>query len=293
MVEKLNQDRRSVNRVITSYYSTAESGYWNKLNGRCHYGFTPVDHAGSFDFESAQVEMERKLGETLGLPEGSRVLDAGCGWSPVARTLTEEFGYQVEGIDLMEERLRVGRQLNEEAGMRNIGQASADYHNLPFADGSFDGVYTMETLVHAASHEKVLGEFRRVLKPGGRLALFEYSIPDLNTIPRIPRSLAERVIENTGMTSLPHFTHGSWPRILEEAGFENVEAADISENVHPSWFYLWKFGIKNALGEFRKGKIGLDSVPGSAFIWPARKKLGYIISQANKPQVADHAVSDS
>lgn len=58
--------------------------------------------------EAAQIEMERLLGNTLNLPEGSLVLDAGCGYGPVARTLNEEFGYRVVGADLIHERLSEG-----------------------------------------------------------------------------------------------------------------------------------------------------------------------------------------
>lgn len=274
--------------AVIAYYDAAKEGYWNYLKGRCHYGFTPEGSKGRFDMERAQIDMEIKVGETLDLPPGSRILDAGCGYSPVARTLTEKFGYDVTGIDLIRERLHVGNQVNSDLGISDIDLANADYHNLPFADNTFDGVYTMETLVHAYDHKRVLGEFKRVLKPGGKLALFEYTIPPLDTVPnkgiRI-RDLAERVIENTGMTSLPHFTHGSFPKTLEEAGFQNAEAVDVSKNVYPSWYYLWKFAARQTFDNLRRGQLTLDKIPGSFYIWPARHKLGYVISKANKPSV--------
>lgn len=272
-------------KAVLNYYQKADKGYWGYLKGRCHYGYTAENDRRSFDMESAQLEMESKLGEALGLPRGSKVLDAGCGYSPVARTLVEEFGLEVTGIDLIHKRLNEGSKLNgRTSNISSINLVNADYHALPFADESFDGVYTMETLVHAHEFKLVLSEFLRVLKPGGKIVLFEYSIPKLSSVPIVARNLAERVIKNTGMTSLPYFTHGSFPELLKDAGFENPQAVDISRNVYSSWFYLWKFAARTTFEEFSHGRIGLDNIPGSMWIWPARHKLGYNICQANKPK---------
>ncbi|KAB8074182.1 hypothetical protein BDV29DRAFT_174117 [Aspergillus leporis] len=50
-----------------------------------------------------------------------------------------------------------------------------DYHHLELVEsGSLDGVYTIETVVHATDLDLVLSEFHRSLKPGGRTAFYEY-----------------------------------------------------------------------------------------------------------------------
>ena len=281
--------RERTKQAVRDYYTDARDGYWYDLGGRCHYGYTPDYHRGQFDLREAQIEMQRMLGNTLNLPSGSQVLDAGCGWSPVARLLTEELGYEVTGVDLIRERLSEGRQINIASGLPEINLANADYHRLPFENGIFDGLYTMETAVHADPLEDLLGEFKRVLKPGGRIVLFEYSIPDLNTVPEPVRHLAHRVIDNTGMKSLPQMIHGKWPEILERAGFVEASAKDISENVYASWYHLWKLSFRKIFNEAKRGNIGLDHVPGSTYIWPARKKLGYNICVATKPS---HPASD-
>lgn len=226
--------------------------------------------------------MELLLGRTLNLPAGAKVLDAGCGYSPVARTLHKEFDYDMVGIDLIKERLDNGQQLNQDQGI-SVQFTQGDYHRLPYADNSFDGLYTMETLVHAYDLDGVLSEFKRILKPGGSLVLFEYTIPKLDFVPQPARGLAERVIKNTGMASLPRFTHGSFPTILTGAGFEHAMSEDIRKNVYPSWYHLWKYALKLVAVDTIKHGFNLDRVPGSTWIWPAHKQLGYAVSRATKP----------
>ena len=270
---------------VKAYYLEAKS-YRPEgiLGGWCHFGFTPDGYKGKYDLKTAQLNMQRLLGNTLNLPNGSKVLDAGCGYGPVARTLTTEFNLVVQGIDLVGERLSKARQLNKECGVGSIGLAEADYHRLPFPDNYFDGVYTMETLVHAYPLNLVLQEFRRVLKPEGKLVLFEYSIPNLNSLNPIVRNMANRVIERTAMASLHRFTHGAFPHLLEEAGFENVRARDISKNVWQTWHFLWKEALKNTFNQIRDGTFSLDKIQGSAMIYPARSNLGYNVCEASKPR---------
>ena len=109
----------------------------------------------------------------------------------------------------------------------------ADYSSLPFADADFDGAYTMETLVHAANVSTVLREFHRVLKPGGRLMLFEYTIPSRTAqTPKQARALDE-VIAGSAMASLPTFVNGRMAEFVGECGFRDVVVDDATDRIMP------------------------------------------------------------
>lgn len=99
-----------------------------------------------------------------------RSLDAGCGGGGTALSLAEECDFAV-GLDL-EARFRdSGTRLQGEKGIENAGFVHADGSRLPFANGSFDLVFSHSVIEHVASAEGYLSECRRVLRTGGVLYL--------------------------------------------------------------------------------------------------------------------------
>lgn len=83
----------------------------------------------------------------------------------------------VYGVDLSPGMLRATRQRSLAAGYAHFELREADARSLPFGDGTFDVVYNsyMLDLIPLGEMPRVLSDFRRVLKPGGRLALANFS----------------------------------------------------------------------------------------------------------------------
>ncbi|MGH9317424.1 MAG: class I SAM-dependent methyltransferase [Thermoanaerobaculia bacterium] len=102
----------------------------------------------------------------------SRILDCGCGpgsitvglaqWAPDGETV---------GIDLGAEQLDGARALARELGVKNVAFRQGSIFDLPFADDSFDVVFSQTVLFHVSDPEKALAEIKRVLRPGGLVAL--------------------------------------------------------------------------------------------------------------------------
>lgn len=100
---------------------------------------------------------------------GDRVLDAGCGTGIVARTAATHIpDARVIGVDLNEGMLAEARRQDTEQRAR--WEAGA-LESLPFAEGVFDIVLCQQALQFVPERTPVLEEMRRVLAPGGRVAL--------------------------------------------------------------------------------------------------------------------------
>ncbi|KAL8868053.1 MAG: hypothetical protein Q9174_005249 [Haloplaca sp. 1 TL-2023] len=230
-----------------SYYDTWESriGYRFVNGGYRHFGFYDVGTYWPFPLESAMKRMENHLYESLNLPPGAKVLDVGCGVGQVALHMAHK-GLRVEGIDITKNHVRWTQQRIKAEGMQDMVSAKwGDFHDLSgMADESFDGVYAVETLLHASDPSKVMGELYRVMKPGGHSVFHVYDHIDINKPPPgCPAHFMDdvtRVNERSGMPGLQMFARGVLKQVMEEQGFEDIEIRDLSENIRPNmrYFYL-------------------------------------------------------
>lgn len=228
------------NPAIQSYYDSLESrlGYRFILGGTRHFAYWDRDTYFPFPLGPALRRMEQKLLETLDLPAGARVLDAGCGVGHVALYMASRGGLRIEAIDIVDHHVAKA-QRNVRRASLPPGQVTVrkmDYHHLEtIPDASLDGVYTMETLVHATDPEAVLAGFLRALKPGGHVAFFEYD-HDLDAAANAGSWMARdmrRVNELAAMPTYQKARPGYFKTLLEDAGFEAVEVRDFSANVRP------------------------------------------------------------
>ena len=102
-----------------------------------------------------------------GLGPVADVLDLGCGTGHLAAHLAG-LGHRVEGCDIAERMLSVARASFGEAAVR-WHRLSPGWERLPAADGSFDAVVSSSVFEYRPDVPRVLGECRRVLRPGAWL----------------------------------------------------------------------------------------------------------------------------
>jgi SAM-dependent methyltransferase len=127
-----------------------------------------------FDTGEAEISEVLKVADDLGEPvRRERALDFGCGVGRLSRPLAERFRECV-GIDIAEGMVNLARDLNDDLpNCRFVVNVAPDL--ALFDDDSFDFVYSALVLQHMPSPEMVeqyVGEFLRVLRPGG-LAVFQ------------------------------------------------------------------------------------------------------------------------
>ncbi|MFD3418955.1 class I SAM-dependent methyltransferase [Streptomyces decoyicus] len=107
----------------------------------------------------------------LGLQEGDRVLDAGCGTGRALPALRAAVGPRgtVLGADLTPEMLQAAVRAGRD---RDAALLLADVTRLPLPDAALDAVFAAGLLSHLPDSAGGLAELARAVRPGGRLALF-------------------------------------------------------------------------------------------------------------------------
>jgi demethylmenaquinone methyltransferase/2-methoxy-6-polyprenyl-1,4-benzoquinol methylase len=167
----------------------------------------------------------------LQLAPGSRGLDVGCGIGLQALMLAEALGAtgRVTGVDLSPELLRRAREIVSERGLVDrVSFSQGDLAHLPFADRSFGWAWSTDCVGYPAGDAlPALEELRRVVRPGGSVAVLAWSSQQV--LPGHP--LLEARLNATCSAFAPHF-QGRAPEahfartlgVFRKAGLEDCVA---------------------------------------------------------------------
>jgi SAM-dependent methyltransferase len=151
--------------------------------------------------------VKRRLGD----PAKLRALDVGCGVGVTDRFLTGTFG-QLHGVDIASDAVEKARETNPDVRYQSYGGGA-----LPFADDAVDIAFTICVVHHVPTSDWPLfaAEMKRVVRPGGLVAVFEHN--PLNPFTRVSVS---RCPFDEDVTLL---RAGTTSRLLDEAGLDPVE----------------------------------------------------------------------
>jgi SAM-dependent methyltransferase len=117
------------------------------------------------------------------LPRGGTVLEVGCGTGGLLAAATRA-GRRVVGADIATRWLVVARRRLADRGLR-VPLVGAEAERLPWADASFDAVVADSVLEHLADPGRALAEWRRVVRPGGRLLVWSPNRASLFADPHV------------------------------------------------------------------------------------------------------------
>jgi SAM-dependent methyltransferase len=151
------------------FYDKRYSDEWRELQDRV-FGEAYDDYFGQSSLTTT-ADYDRIFG-WLSVGSGAHVLDVACGGGAPALRLASTAGCSVTGIDInanavdLAQRSALERRLPSSVSFV-LQDARA---GLPFADATFDALVCVDALAHIGNHDSTIGEWRRVLRPGGRLA---------------------------------------------------------------------------------------------------------------------------
>jgi ubiquinone/menaquinone biosynthesis C-methylase UbiE len=197
----------------------------------------------------------------LRAPAGSRVLEVGSGLGILAAEVAAAAATQVIGVEY------AWPQVAKAAAHDQVRRVQGDGHRLPLRDNAFDVVYARYVLEHVGDPAHVLAEMRRVLRPGGHVALLENDISLIRFDPPCPAfeqvwdafTTLQRQLGGDALIGRRLF------RLLHEAGFAHIE---LSFQPEAHWqgspdFEAW---ITNIIGNVDSGRqalvrTGLSTMP--------------------------------
>ncbi|AGY57050.1 methyltransferase domain-containing protein [Gloeobacter kilaueensis] len=225
-------ERKGLNEGIRRFYD-ASSGLWEEVWGEhMHHGYWEAGEQ-TKDRRLAQVDLIVRLIDWAAIGTPTSILDVGCGIGGSSLYLAERFGAQVRGITLSPVQCARAQVRAAERGLQAQAQFSvADAHQLPFADASFDLVWSLESGEHMADKAQFLGECYRVLKPGGQLLFVTWCCRHGELTAREQSWLAAiyRIYHLPYILSIE-----SYADLLVKSGFQGVQQANWSERVARFW----------------------------------------------------------
>ncbi len=165
---------------------------------------------------------DRYAAELIPGPEG-KVLEVGCGTGATLRALVrrEDFSGQAFGVDQSQDFVTAARDfVAGESFADRVSFVVGDAHQLDFPDATFDVVFAHTLISHVTDPLSVLREMVRVLRPGGKLAIFDgdyasmtYALPDHDLGQRMDAALVKASFNNPRIMR-------DLPRMMPEFGLK-------------------------------------------------------------------------
>lgn len=235
----IETDRKSWNasaheRKVENLYSGGVENYVDWHSGYLNFGLW---ENGATDYVKAAENLVHRMGNILGLNETSKLLDVAPGMGTQDIYLLQNFEpLSIDGLDVTWKHIEHGRRRSREAGAED----RVRFHHgtaieLPFPDNNFTHILSIEGPEHFDTREKFLHEAKRVLQPGGVIAMADFIVKNP------PRNLFEELVAEAArkLWQVPRanvYSGEVYRQKMQEAGFEEVEIQEIGASVIPGYY---------------------------------------------------------
>ena len=176
--------------------------------------------------------LAESLGQVMDLRPGMRVLDLGCGTALSSIFLAKEFDLQVWAVDLWISATDNLARIREADAEDRVFPISAEAHALPFAEGFFDAVVSLDAYQYFGTDDLYLAYLSRLLKPGDQIGIVS---PGLTAeFDAVPPHLVPYWEPDFWCFHSPAW----WRRHWERSGAVTVEHADLVPRGADLWLHF-------------------------------------------------------
>jgi SAM-dependent methyltransferase len=188
--------------------------------------------------DGAASGISDRLVELADVQPGNRVLDVAAGYGEPSLTAARAAGPEgrVVATDISSQMIAFGRERAAAAGLENIEFVEADASSLDFPEDSFDAAVSRWGIIFEPDGEAAAARVRTFLRPGSRMAISSWGLPERVPMLAIPmRTALERLNAQPpppgtpGPLSRP--THEAIGGLLEGGGFSDVEVEEATVSI--------------------------------------------------------------
>ncbi len=239
---------------IQQFYD-ASSGLWEQIWGEhMHHGYYGADGRDRKERRQAQVDLIEVLLEWAQVQQVGHLLDVGCGIGGSSLYLAEKFQARATGITLSPVQANRAQVRSQSMGIPASFEI-VDALAMPFADQSFDLVWSLESGEHMPDKQRFLQECYRVLKPGGTFILATWC--HRSTAAQPLTSEEQKHLTNLyKVYCLPYIISlDEYEAIAQNLSFQHIKTADWSDAVAPFWEEVIQsaFSVNAILGLLQAG----------------------------------------
>jgi len=222
-------------KMVDQYYNMATDFYEYGWGQSFHFAHTMKDET----HDDSILRHEHRLVDVLHIKKGQNVLDAGCGVGGPARAVANKSKAFVKGVTLNEYQIKRARAHTVNQGLTDlVSFEKGDFTKLVDADNTYDAAYGIESTCHSPTLEMVYGEIYRILKPGGRFAVYEWiTAKDYDANNKEHQRILTEIEYGNGLPKIRSLEHAL--KAAQAVGFKVVSEEDLAqdfENTRP-WYH--------------------------------------------------------
>lgn len=238
-------------QMVDQYYDLATDFYEFGWGDSFHFAHRYANET----LRESIVRHEHYLAAKLGLQEGMKCLDVGCGVGGPARNIARFSRADITGVTINQYQVSRGTAKGVKENINHLVHLQqGDFMALPFKPNTFDRAYAIEATCHAPDRTLCFKQIFDVLKPGGVFAGYEWvatSKMDWNNPDH--RALKHEIEIGNG---LPNITYADGVTdALTAAGFVIEECRDLALESPVSWFEPFKPAL--TMDGFKTTDIGI------------------------------------